>query len=100
MWHDRCPTCGQGKAEPAYDTALVEPGFAEPAQVRLTGVQGASSFTWIQAPDDVERCCAARPWESIVEDEYGRLNTGQEFLQMLEIGCPIRLTHHIGEWWY
>lgn len=47
---------------------------------------GRVRFTWAQKPDDVLAVIEKYPGRELVEDEYGRLYTGEEF--MIEIGEP------------
>lgn len=91
-----CPQCGKGKQQDAHNPVMVELGFAQPAQQRPTGVQGASSFSWAQDPDEVMARCNAHMWDAVVMDEYGRTLTGQQFLWMLDMNCPIHFTDSIG----
>lgn len=93
---ETCPRCGKGQVEQPHNAAFVELGIAEPVQARLTGVQGASSWSWAQRPEDVTARCNRHLFEHVIVDEYGRTLTGQQFLWMLETNCPIRFTHSIG----
>lgn len=96
-WYDRCPRCGQAPTrETPGNPAMVELGFERPRQVRPTGVQGASSFTWALPPEEVGWVCRSAPDAPVVRDEYGRTLTGQEFLDMLAACCPLQYTHMIG----
>lgn len=90
-WHKRCPKCG---AEPVNEglkagPAAVELGFAKPRIERPKGVRGCSSFTWQQDPEEVKAACRKFSDKQIIEDEYHRLYTGQEFLDMIESNCPV-----------
>lgn len=93
---DRCPKCGKSVQPRAYHAAMVELGFEQAATQKMTGVQGASSFIWAQQPEQVIARCIEHLFEHCVEDEYGDTYTGQQFLWMLDAGCPIRFYHSIG----
>lgn len=98
-WFDACPKCGktaQSGAGLARGPAAVELGFADPETERPTGVSGAASFSWAQEPERVGALAEARADEQIIEDEYGRLLTGREFLTMLRANCPIQYTDSVG----
>lgn len=92
-----CIQCGQSEAKNAHNAALVELGFAKPPMSALTGVQGASSFSWAQDPAPVLGLCKKRPLAVLIVDEYDHDYTGASFLEMLE-ACPIRFFHSIGRW--
>lgn len=98
--YDACPKCGKKRQPDGYNAAMVELGYAKTPQPpdRLTGVQGASSFSWAQDPQPVLDYCTAHLWEDVIEDEYGRELTGQGFLWMLDAACPIRFTDSIGHY--
>lgn len=103
---ERCPLCGKAKGAsakdgggPAYNAAMVELGFAEARTAREgrpTGVQSASSFSWAQDPEITGGILRRYPDDPLVEDEYGRVLTGREFLAMLAVSCPIQFTHSVG----
>lgn len=94
--YNSCPRCGKGEEPKAYNAVMVELGFEQATAQKLTGVQGTSSFTWAQTPEQVIARCNERLFQHCVEDEYGRTYTGQQFLWMLDTGCPIRFYHSIG----
>lgn len=97
---NNCPKCGapwiknRGLSE---GPAAIELGFAQPAVTRPTGVRGTSSFSWAQEPERVGAICEKHAEEQIVEDEYGRLLTGREFLDMLLANCAVQFTEWIGQ---
>ena len=107
---DACPVCGKTKevqenldasadiTKGRYNPVMIELGFARaPTKpTKLTGVQGASSFTWAQEPAYVAARCKGSADKWVVQDEYGRDLTGAQFIDMLESVCPIRFTHSIG----
>lgn len=97
-WYDHCPNCGdvQAKQDWSKGAAGIELGFAQPLSVRPTGVRSTSSFSWAQDPESVGAICEQRPTEQIVQDEYGRLLTGCEFIEMLRANCPVQFTDSIG----
>ena len=95
---ETCPRCGAEKPDLKLrgGAAGIELGFRD-ADVHVpTGVGTVCSFNWAQDPDRVRRTCAERPDESLIEDEYGRDYTGQEFLDMLAANCPIEYTDSVG----
>ena len=95
-WEGRCSACG---AVPGTDTHLavdVELGFCRPREVRPSGVGSAASFSWGIQPQEVRLRCAREADAKIIEDEYGRHFTGQEFLDMLSSNCPLEFTEFIG----
>jgi hypothetical protein len=75
---------------------MVELGFEKPADQRPRGVQGCSSFSWAEPPEEVGTLCRARATEQIVMDEYGRTYTGEDFLVMLANNCPVQFTESVG----
>lgn len=97
-WYAACPICGKTRERGSLTTgaAAVELGFRPPNGERPSGVGTCSSFTWAQEPLAVRTACELHPDEEIVEDEYGRLSTGRQFLTMLETNCPIESTDLIG----
>lgn len=99
-FYDRCPKCGAEKVKEGLDAgpAAIELGFAQPRVARPTGVRGCSSFSWAQSPEQVRTICRAHPDDELVDDEYGRTFTGQQFMDMLENNCPIEFTNSVGKW--
>jgi hypothetical protein len=99
-WEPCCPRCGQVCAprEPGVwrGPVAVELGFAEPETERPRGVQGAASFTWAMEPGRLGVYLREHASEPAVEDEYGRLLTGEKFWQMIQANCPIQFTCSIG----
>lgn len=96
---DRCPKCGQlptphkGMSGPA----AVELGFAKASVERPGGVSGTSSFSWAEDPEHVGAICEKTPDDVLVEDEYGRLLTGRQFLDMLKANCRVQFTRYVGQ---
>lgn len=91
-WHDACPGCGTTAAEESLTESAAgrELGFNRDAPARKTGVRSCSSWSWAMPPEALEGIAA-------IEDEYDRVYTRAEFLEMLE-ECPVRFTRSIGEW--
>lgn len=98
-WHERCPGCGALPQPVSLSSgaAAVELGFAPAAMVRPTGVGTCASFTWAAPKDEVVAWCRRHPRAKIIEDEYGQMLSGTEFLTMLESCCPIEFHHAVGE---
>lgn len=98
-WFDQCPNCGKTQTDkPGLSgPAGVELGFAEPAVTRPRGVRGTSSFSWAQEPEMVGAICERNSDAKIVQDEYGDLLTGREFLNMLLTNCAVQFTDSIGQ---
>ena len=97
-WHDACPKCGK-KSEFSMvlpTASAVELGFSGPRKFRPKGVASCSSFSYGIQPEIVKRICSINLDSPTVEDEYGRKLTGKEFLEMLEMNCPIIFTDNIG----
>lgn len=98
-WYKACPKCKKEfdkEQKDGNNPGMVELGFAKPRNERPTGIKGASSFSFAQDPERVYNICKMFPDEKIIEDEYGRQLTGQEFLNMLDNNCPIRFTDSVG----
>ncbi len=98
-WFDNCPKCGGVRVTTnslSEGAAAIELGFAAPNVERPTGVRSTSSFSWAQDPERVGAICDQRANEQIVQDEYGRLLTGREFIDMLRANCPIQDLSMIG----
>ena len=91
-----CPDCGATSQPKAHSAVGVELGWTSAATVKLTGVQGASSFTWASDPAEVRQRCEQLMDRPAVQDEYERNYTGAEFLQMLAANCPIEFTNMLG----
>ena len=89
-WHEACPVCGgQPRKEGLADGAAGrELGFNKKSPGAKTGVASCSSFTWAMKPEEVLMRLNHDP-EQAVLDEYGRVFSREEFLQVLE-ECPIR----------
>jgi hypothetical protein len=91
LFYTACPSCGDempklGVREPGNGIG-VELGFAPPRQSRLSiGVRPVSSFTF-HLPKALVEDRVARG-ESVI-DEYGRTQSGPQFLEMVDFNCPI-----------
>jgi hypothetical protein len=112
-FHDACPKCGTKPRPKDLSTSAVgrELGLnkTRPGSIERTGVDGCSSFTWAmpenewyalhQKPYAVCPTCRSpykdRP-DAIIEDEYGRLYTADEFQGVLR-ECAIMFHHSIGK---
>lgn len=90
-WLDACPKCGKKhKPERLQDGAAGrELGFNSKPFSRKKGVASCSSFSWAMPESRLERVRK-------VKDEYGRVYTKRQFMEMLE-ECPIRYTDMIGK---
>lgn len=99
-WYKSCPECGQEPATESLDSSSVgvELGFAQPERTRPHGVRSCASMSWAQDPLRVRQTCRERLNESVIEDEYGRFYTGDEFLSLIETSCPIEFTDSVGCW--
>lgn len=98
-WFENCPSCGRAKIKDdpfSSGASAIELGFAKPNAERPAGVRSTSSFSWAQDPERVGAICDQRPDEQIIQDEYGQLLTGREFVDMLRSNCPVQFTDNIG----
>jgi|SRR6266581_5808198 len=96
---ETCPVCGTGKIEQTLETSAagIELGFSKPKTERLThGVSTVSSFSFDMNIEIVQGRCNRFKDKEIIEDEYGRKLTGQQFTDMLACNCPIQFTDSIG----
>lgn len=82
-WPDACPKCGKRKNSSTEDNAA------------MVGVRGCSSFLWAQEPGVVRAALKALGDLPAVVDEYDRVFTADEFLNMLD-RCPVEFTGGIG----
>jgi len=93
-WYTSCPKCGR-KPEESKDwktSAGLELGFSKYTEVSVEGVQGCSSFSWVEEPNVVfERLDSGHT----VIDEYGRGYMAEEFKEILE-RCPILFYDSVG----
>lgn len=92
-WSECCLKCGKLPQKEVSNTMLVELGFSKAAQKKKTGVQSAASFSWAVEPsyvDNLPQGCQT------IYSEYDEPYTPKQFLEMLELNCPIRFTHSIG----
>lgn len=98
-WPTVCSQCGAKHAPTGPWTkgnpAAVELGLAKSNDRKPSGIAGAASFSWAIAPTDIRERIYADPEISVV-DEYGRKMTGHEFLEMVDINCPIQFTDFVG----
>lgn len=98
-----CPKCGKTEEDniPSRFDRLADTEaeyVPEEADYRKpTGVAGCCSFTWAQDPDQALAIMMERPNEILVEDEYGRAYTGEEFLKLLDASCPVHIHKMIGQ---
>ena len=98
-FHKSCPRCHKQPPKPSWEQgngAAVELGFAKPNKQRPSGVTYVSSFSWAQDPKSVLAACKNN-YTACVEDEYGKVYSGQEFVAMLEFQCPIQSTDSVGQ---
>jgi hypothetical protein len=98
--YKKCPKCGKAPGEKSPFTegaAAVELGFAKPRVRRPVGVQSCASFTWAQPEDGVIAFMQQHLNHAVVIDEYGRISSGETFLEMLECNCPVRFHDSVGQ---
>ena len=62
-----------------------------------SGVTLARRFIGAQRPERVREVCVSRPAELLIEDQYCRRYTAEQFLAAIE-SCPIHLASTIGRW--
>lgn len=102
-WHDQCPKCGKSseKEDLNNSSAGRELGFNKNLPTKKAGVKSCSSFSWCIHPDQLEQrikeveAKEIPPLEKyftgisipVIEDEYGRDFTLEQFKQVLE-ECP------------
>lgn len=65
---------------------------------RPTGIAPSGAFVWAQQPERVIAVCNEWLWRPLVEDTSGALYTGQQFVALLDWGCPVQFTQTIGVW--
>ena len=106
-FHAACPLCQQKpKDEGHASTGSRELGFNSAPPARKMGVASCSSFTWAMDPDRLFKdsittplvCpCCSRPFDDdkVVEDEYGKTYSMDEFKQVLD-ECPVQYKNSIG----
>jgi len=88
-WRSKCILCGT----PVPDESLSEGaagkelGFNKDP-LKRKGVASICSFTWAVEPESIKRL-------KFVEDEYGKVITFQEFLEILK-DCPVQFKNMIG----
>jgi hypothetical protein len=86
-----CKYCGT-EYKPGMNRATsVELGFSQPRPLRPeSGVEGTCVFSWANWPDEVYNIARQAPAEMpLVVDEYGRIMTGQEFVDMMRANVSI-----------
>ncbi len=91
-WNDNCPKCGLPRPEIAsLTTGAVarEIGLDDSDYAVKTGVNDCSSFRWNIDPDGEEWLKVIEKGGKPIVDEYGRLFSVEEFLEMLT-ECPIQ----------
>lgn len=89
-WYDACPGCGQREVSESLEESSAgrELGFNKSSPRSKDGVASCSSFCWAVPPGAIEGI-------GEIVDEYGRLFSLAEFIQVLE-ECPIQYTDLIG----
>lgn len=98
-----CPKCHKTESDSFPDrfsriVGVVEEVRAEENDYKKpTGVAGACSFTWAQDADRAIQIMMDQPDEVLVEDEYGRTYTGDEFMRLLDANCPIHFRELVGQ---
>jgi hypothetical protein len=97
--------CLQCNANSEYETEAQEGDLSHRTEegisgreipLKRRGVGGACGFNWAQDPKRVYALCAAMEDEFIVADEYNRVYTGKQFLEILA-GCPVQATTLMGK---
>lgn len=109
-WYKTCAGCGKGARQESLETSSAgrELGFNQTQPSRKVGIAGCSSFGWCIEPSSLaavvsqaEKCPhCEEPFknkEKVIEDEYGRLYSLEEFEEML-LECPIQSTDMIGKY--
>jgi predicted RNA-binding Zn-ribbon protein involved in translation (DUF1610 family) len=95
-----CPNCGKpierAPIQSSANPAGIELGLARAKTVRPTGVGFCSSFTWAQDPESIGVFLQKYPDDEVVVDEYDRRMAAAEFLEMIEVNCPVQFTDSIG----
>lgn len=111
-WYDKCPQCGKPiiKEDLDHSSPGRELGFNDNLPARKTGVKTCCSFSWamsqelynafiaaVKVQDLLCPCCVRKfdDKDKIIEDEYGRLFTLEEFNAVLS-ECPIRFFDGVG----
>jgi len=111
-WYDACPRCGAKREAEGLDTSAAgrELGFNKSEPAAKLGVASCCSFSWamttVQFQDVLEKpntvCCSCdRPYddkEKIIEDEYGRTYTRDEFLKNVLAECPVQYWDSVGKY--
>jgi hypothetical protein len=107
-WFETCPKCGSKPIKESLDDSAIgkELGFNQ-SSLKRTGVRGVCSFSWGIHPNTlattVLESCISCPScqrayedpEKVIEDEYGKLFTLEEFQEILA-DCPIQYYDSIG----
>ena len=96
-WYDECPNCGLKRDSDGHNSAFMELGFQPAANDRPKGVSSCSSFSWAQEYRSVLSLAKDRMDETLITDEYGRDMTCNEFLRMIDVNCPLKFDHSIGQ---
>jgi hypothetical protein len=95
-FYNECPKCGEKPRKEGFNgSGGLELGFAQVKDLGVSGVCSASSFSYAQNPDDVER--ALREHKAVV-DEYGRKYSARRFRKEVLDMCPIKYTTNVGRW--
>lgn len=94
-WSKECPKCGKPRDRQHGSNALVEL-FGYKNVRKLTNVGFMYSLTWAQDPEYVKAKCLFKSRKFAVVDEYDRLMTGNQFLELIE-GTQIKFDELIGQ---
>lgn len=73
-WYESCPQCGETNGSIVHPTC---------------------SFIWAVSPEEFGVQCSINPDKIMVRDEFGRVYTGEQFIEELRC-CQIQYTHSIG----
>ena len=101
QFYDHCPKCGRKPIEESMEESSSgrELGFNTSLPKAKTGVKSCSSFTWAMKPGTVLNKPLFKSVYGggrIIEDEYKRKYTLDEFYQVLE-ECPIQFEDLVGQ---
>lgn len=113
-WYETCPKCKAARTPESLDNSTTgrELGFNKNVPAAKTGVQSCCSFSWgmttVNFKTLLESTCASHACpscdrvyddpEKIIEDEYGRTYTKDEFVNNVLAECPVQYWEHVGQY--